>query len=95
MKSPESRNSRLYFETAETVLRLFWTLFGPWGWKALGDSLETPVRGGRGCKDCLGDNSFTTAGADASGCSAGKHHSGKNFPRLCQRLPRNYDQRWC
>ena len=50
------------FETPETVLRLFRTLFAPRGRKAPGDSFETlsglrarraretPVRGGRGCK---------------------------------------------
>ena len=48
------------FETPETVLTLFRTLFGPWNWKAPGHSLETlsgfrarwaretPVRGGQG-----------------------------------------------
>ena len=67
-KSPKQpRNSlrslkTVYFETPETVSRLFRTLFGPRGRKAPGDSFETlsgfrarraretPVRGGRGCK---------------------------------------------
>ena len=59
----ESPGPSVYFETPETVFRLFRTLFGP----APGDSLETlsgfrarraretPVRGGRGC------NTFTKA----------------------------------
>ena len=62
--SPRSLET-VYFETPETVFRLFRTLFGPWGRKAPGDSLETlsgfraqraretPVRGGRGCKSMI------------------------------------------
>ena len=62
----QSRNSlrslkTVYFETPETVSRLFRTLCGPWGRKAPKDSFETlsgfrthraretPIRGGRGC----------------------------------------------
>ena len=64
----QSRNSlrslkTVYFETPETVSRLFRTLFGPRGRKAPGDSFETlsgfrarraretPVRGGRGSSE--------------------------------------------
>ena len=65
-KCPKQSRSSLrslnidYFETPETVLRLFRTLFGPRGLPAPGDSFETlsgfrarrvretPVRGGRG-----------------------------------------------
>ena len=56
-ESPESQE--MFFETSETLLRLFWTLFGPWGRTAretLSKTLwghwarrtrETPASGGR------------------------------------------------
>ena len=52
----QSKNSlrsleTVYFETPETVSRLFRTLLGPRSRKAPGDSLETPVRGGRDPKN--------------------------------------------
>ena len=67
----QSRNSlrslkTVYFESPETVSRLFRTLFGPRDREALGDSFETlsgfwarraretPVRGGRGCNKTPG-----------------------------------------
>ena len=39
-----------------------------------------------------GDQFFTTTGADALGRSTSKTSTGKNFPRIYQRIPRNYDQ---